>query len=298
MRPKVILHVNFVERHSSIFEICRKAAELGCDGIELRRRRSGVDESPQTYLDAIAEATSHFGLDPVIFGSPGANLMSADQSVRDEEIQSLLSFFQDVRKRIPQTLCNLLIGTVHNPDPSASSTNYSLHGSHAAEERHWRQAVEGMKDIGEFGVLHGLRFAFETHMNYLHDTPQKTKELVDRIACPAVGVNLDYGNAVYFPTNPPIGQVISTLGSSLFYVHLKNSTAIGSTRIPTSLRDGDINHREYLEILKANNYSGPICVESPRPGDRETFAWDDITYLKSLIDQINWVNEQPAATNY
>ncbi len=47
-----------------------------------------------------------------------------------------------------------------------------------------------------------IRFGFETHMVYLHDTVEATRRLVTRIGRPSIGVNLDYGNIVDFPDHP------------------------------------------------------------------------------------------------
>ena len=49
------------------------------------------------------------------------------------------------------------------------------------------------------------------------------------------------------------------------------------------LADGEINHRHYVKLLMASGYDGPICIEGPRPGDREWFAQRDLAYLESVI---------------
>ena len=128
-------------------------------------------------------------------------------------------------------------------------------------------------------------------MCYLHDTPQATKKLVDMIQSPAVGVNLDYGNAVYFPKEHilSLADTIKLLGNSMHYLHLKNSLATPGTdnkRLPTALSEGEINHREYIELVKESGFEGPICIEAPRPGDREWFAVSDLNYIKSVIASI------------
>ncbi len=30
-------------------------------------------------------------------------------------------------------------------------------------------------------------------------------------------------------------------------------------------------------------YEGPICVEAPRPGDREWYAQQDLAYVRALL---------------
>ena len=55
----------------------------------------------------------------------------------------------------------------------------------------------------------------------------------------------------------------------------------------TGLADGAINHREYLRLLRQHGFSGPICIEAPRAGDREWFAQQDIAYLKALLGDLD-----------
>jgi sugar phosphate isomerase/epimerase len=159
-----------------------------------------------------------------------------------------------------------------------------------ASDEHWSQAAEGFKILGKFASGNGFAFAFETHMGYLHDTPQAAKKLTDMIGCPAVGVNLDYGNAVYFKKENilPLADTIRHLGKSLLYTHLKNSVNVPGVdkRMPTALSQGEINHREYIKVLKETGYKGPLCVEAPRPGDREWFAAEDLHYIKSVISEV------------
>jgi len=40
--------------------------------------------------------------------------------------------------------------------------------------------------------------------------------------------------------------------------------------------------------LKEAGYDGPLCIEAPRNGDREWFAKADITYLKLLMQDLEW----------
>ena len=53
-----------------------------------------------------------------------------------------------------------------------------------------------------------------------------------------------------------------------------------------------IMHINYCEqgqtkILKQSGYSGFICIESPRKGDREWYAKQDIFYIKQLLEEIS-----------
>ena len=122
-------------------------------------------------------------------------------------------------------------------------------------------------------------------MGYIHDLAPTAKKLVDMIDRPNFGVNLDYGNSVYFArgTYPSLAESIEVCGDKLFYTHLKNSIPGQPRRTATALSQGDINHREYIDLLAAAGFTGLIGIEAPRSGDREYYAEEDIAYLKSIL---------------
>ena len=133
-------------------------------------------------------------------------------------------------------------------------------------------------------------FAFETHNCYLHDLPEPTRKLVDRIDRPSVGINFDYGNIILHPSRPSLEKSIQECGDTIKYLHLKNVYLLPGLKyqnyLSCPLADGAINNREFLKLMKARNYTGPICIEAPRPGDRGHFAVEDRAYLKQLMAEI------------
>ncbi len=289
MAPSIIMHVNYCEQGQTIDEMCAKAVGWGYDGIEFRRTRPAVGEAPESYLDSIAVSAQRHGLKYVLFGSPGPNLNDPDPARRATEVAAAEHFYRMAAARFPLTVCNTFTGSLTNPDKSIPGHAYDQHGSAAATAATWEWAVEGFRHLGAVAAELGFRLAFETHMNYLHDLPAACDKLVQMIGSPAVGINLDYGNTVYFRNPPSVTKVIAEMGERIFYVHLKNSLPLpDGRRFPTGLGEGAINHREYLKALQAAGYNGPLGVEAPRPGDREWYARQDLAYIRSVLAEIGW----------
>jgi len=282
----VIMHVNYCEQGQSLEDMCKKAVDWGFQGIEFRRTRSGVDETEDAYLDTLEKAVRKAKLKYTLFGSPGADCMIFDPAKRIDEIAATKRFFTKAAERFTLTVNNTFTGSLLNPDKNIPYSQYDKHGSFIASQEQWQWAADGYRELGSFAESLNFSFAFETHMCYLHDTPAAAKKLVDLIGSSNVGVNLDYGNAVYFADNPSLKDTISMLGSSLKYIHLKNSIESDTKRIPTALSEGMINHREYLRLLTDSGYTGPICIEAPRPGDREVFAKTDLAYIRSVMKEL------------
>ncbi|MFH0795736.1 MAG: sugar phosphate isomerase/epimerase family protein [Candidatus Omnitrophota bacterium] len=287
MKSKIIMHVNYCEQGQTIPEICRKAVDWGFDGVEFRRKRGGVKESAEEYLDGIAGAAVKSKMKCVIFGAPGPNLLATDADERRRETEEVVEFYRLASERFKLSVCNTTAGALFNPDKNVPYEKYEMHGSQAATKEQWDWTVSGFKVLGGLAEKLGFQLAFETHMHYLHDRPQAAKKLADLIDSPAVGVNLDYENYLNFPDHLSIRETVEAMGDRLYYVHLKNSIPGGKgVRFRSGLEEGEINNREFLRILKEKDYQGHICIEAPRPGDREHYAQQDIAYLKSVIRDI------------
>jgi sugar phosphate isomerase/epimerase len=287
MKWPIIMHINCCEQGQTLEYACRKCAELGFDGIELRRKRSGVIEDTAAYLDTVSRALEKYKIKNVLFGSPGLQKTEGTGAEKEQEMEELISFYEKASSRFQLSICNTFVGPIMNPDKNIPYEEYTRHGSYTANEEHWKWAVDSFKILGRLAVKLGFVFAFETHMCYLNDTMESTLRLVREIASPVVGINLDYGNLVCFRNPPSLKDCVDQSGRKLFYVHLKNSEALsGGGRIEIGLGEGDINNREFLKILKETGYAGPVCIEVPRRGDREWFVRKDMEYLQKLMEEI------------
>lgn len=297
MNNKIIMHINFgeIEFNSygkrSIDDICRMAAEIGFDGVEFRGLPpQELKELPfKEYAKQIGDAKKKYGLSEILFGA-GAwcskRCDSLDKAVRDASIAEAIENTKYAQEVCGSTLFNAFGSWIVSGDPEVKSNEYEKHGSAVATEDEWKYTVDSYQKIGEELVKMGARYAFETHMNYIHDLPASAKKLVDLIDCPNIGINMDYGNTFFFPEKPTVAETIDLYGDKLFYTHLKNYTKLANGVLPGYLSDGDINHRLYLEKLSEVGYTGPIGVEAPRSGDRVWFAKQDYNYVTSLLKDI------------
>lgn len=287
MKTSLIMHINHAEQGQSLGEACALAARLGFDGIEFRRRRPGVAEDPAQYLDTIEKAVRDSGLREVLFGYPGPDLTPGDADRRRREVEEAAVFYREARRRFGTALCNTFAGDLRNPDLGVPANDWMRQGSGCATDELWERAIEGFRTLAPAMEEAGMRLAFETHPCYLHDQLAPTKRLVEAIGSPAVGVALDYANFLLYPKPPSPREVATALGAKVFYLHLKNLVLPPcGGYVMTPLADGCVNHRELLRELGAAGFAGPICIESPRPGDRAWFAREDLGYLRILLEEL------------
>jgi sugar phosphate isomerase/epimerase len=281
----LIMHITYGEQGQSLADVCRKAADWGFDGVEFRRKRIGVEETQEAYLDELEAGVRASGLKHVLFGYPGPILTKESAAEREQEVKDAIAFYRHVAKRFGVRWVNLLTGGLHNPDDKVSYFEYTKHGSFIATEKQWDWQVKGCQQLADGLADLPLRFGFETHMVYLHDTIDAVKKLVARINRPSIGLNLDYGNVIDFPDPPSLEEALASVKDILHYVHLKNSAAVRGApgRVATGLGDGEINTRQLLRLLAATPYEGPVALEGPRAGDREWFAQQDIAYIRRVM---------------
>ena len=296
MNNKLIMHINYAESgfgsfgKKSIDDICRFAAETGFDGIEFRGAlpKELSDISFREYAEQIAAGKKKYGLSEILFGIAVKECTNADRDVRERDIAEAVEKAKIAREVCESEICNTYSVWINSSAPNTPKPGYEFHGSAASSPEQWEMIADAYRRIGAALEKIGLRFAFETHMNYIHDLPAQSKKLVDMINSPMVGINMDYGNTFLFPVRPSPEEAIDLYGDKLFYTHLKNYTTVpGAPRkIPASLDGGEINHRAYIEKLNDVGYTGPIGIEAPRPGDRLWFAKCDLTYAKRLLTEI------------
>ncbi len=296
MKNNLIMHVNYGEISGSSFgsrsvdDICKLAANVGYDGIEFRANppRELQALSFREYAEQIAAGKKKYGLSEILFNFNLKNSSSKYADERNETITSTIECVKIAQELCQTTVCNTAATWISSSIPTIPSPGYEFHGSAAATAEQWELTADTYRKIGTELEKLGVKFAFETHMGYIHDLPATAKKLVDMIDSPMVGINLDYGNTVYFPKRPTLEESIDTCGDKLFYTHLKNSVGVPGTnqRMPTALAEGEINHRLYAQKLISVGFSGPIGIEAPRPGDRFWYAKNDLAYFQSVLDDL------------
>lgn len=291
---KFIMHVNYGEvsggnyGNRTVDDVCRLAAETGFDGIEFRAEipKTNKELTFDEYISEIAAGKKKYGLSEILFGIGVSQASNPDMDERKKSIEKACEIAKAVNDKCGTTICNCFAKSIKSKIAGVDYGQYDFNGSAAATIEDWQLTVDAFQQVAKVIEPLGMKFAFETHMGYIHDLPAPAKELADKIGSPNIGINMDYGNTVYFRQFPGVEETIDLYGDKLFYTHLKNSVKIpgASKNHPVALSEGMINHRVYLAKLKEVGFTGPIGIEAPRPGDRAYFAKNDLEYVKSIMN--------------
>lgn len=287
MKNPIIMHINYCEQGQTLPEIFQVASSIGYDGVEFRRFRASYCPTLEEYLETIAREREKVKMPYVLFGGPALNVMTQDEAALEKNLEDYLHFLDVADGLGLLSTINFMTGEVKDPNAPMDLHHCEEHGYAVKQDWQWENAVHFCRLVADHKPQ--VRFAFETHMFYLHDTAKTTRELVDAIDRPNFGINLDYGNALFFPHTEPLDQAIAIAGDKLFYTHMKSYQPLdggAGNLLPTSLADGCINHRQYVKLLSQMGFEGPIGVEAPRPGDRQHFAKEDFDYIQPIIRQM------------
>ena len=295
--PPVLLHVNYfetgyLETRETFESIFRKARALGADGLELRLNEGRF--TGRAYEEALVAAQEKHPLRHLSFGTI-VKLTSPDEGVRQASMDAWVRAVEFLAPRLPLTVLNVLTGRLE--DPAASPHDCEKHGSHLRTEELFQTQVAGLREVLARTESLGVRLAMETHQGFLHDLAAPAAALVDAVDSPRLGVLFDYGNMIGFQPVPDLDEALRTLGRRTTYLHLKNSFLTGMRPpLRCGLGDGAINHRRYLEMVREQSGAlPPLCIEAPRPGDREHFAVQDLAYVRRLLEDISDESSQDQA---
>jgi sugar phosphate isomerase/epimerase len=134
----------------------------------------------------------------------------------------------------------------------------------------WRQLANLGRFLGDYAEAHGVRLAFEIHEG-LARSGVVARRLLDAIDHPAVGVNYDTGNAIFY--NDDVNPVtdIQAIADRVIHVHLKDTSGGRGEWAFGALGTGRVDLPRIVKLLKDRGFSGPYSLEI------EGFSGEDLT---------------------
>lgn len=160
-------------------------------------------------------------------------------------------------------------------------------GSNEAVEEQWQAAVWGLRSACALGAEHGLRFAVEAHPGTLADSSLSIQRLLDEVAAPNLGLNLQ----VPIGDEEPLDSA-RQLAPWVIHLHAHNwrgPAPRGEWECLTMLDDGDLNFPAFLRILRRAGFDGYVSIEHGTHLGRDDMwqvAEHEIRYLRELSPKI------------
>jgi sugar phosphate isomerase/epimerase len=123
-------------------------------------------------------------------------------------------------------------------------------------------AYERLRALGDEAASHGVKIAVETHPD-LADNGRVARETMEAVNHPAVGINFDTANVLYYADGPTDTiQELEKVLPWVISVHLKDYSGTGPQQwaFPT-LGQGHVDFRGVFARLQKQGFSGPVTLE-------------------------------------
>ena len=228
----IVQYIDAIESGSmSVMQLVEKAAELGVDGIELRREAWG--ENMNTELSGIRERASELGL-LVTFATHGVLFCEVD--ARDQLLADV-----DTAAEIGSPHLRIFSGPVPESD----------------DHPDWDWAQQVIDRAASKGIL----IALENYARSPGGTLAEVRTVLNHFDVPALKTNIDTGN--YAGWKQDHLEAIAAIGDRAVYVHIKDPGK-GGTSVPG---EGDLPMKEIFAALDALPQRIIYCFEFPGGDD-------------------------------
>jgi L-ribulose-5-phosphate 3-epimerase len=151
-------------------------------------------------------------------------------------------------------------------------------GSEPQGDSEWRRIGNLGRFLGDYAQAHGIQLAFEIHEG-LTRSGAVARHLLDAIDHPAVGVNYDTGNAIFY--NDAVDPVtdLETIVDRVIHVHLKDTSGGRGDWAFGPLGSGHVDLPQVVRILRTRGFRGPFSLEV------EGYAGEDLT-RESRVERV------------
>jgi inosose dehydratase len=134
----------------------------------------------------------------------------------------------------------------------------------------WQRIGNRGRFLGDYAQDRALRLAFEIHEG-LAQSGAAAARLLDAIDHPAVGVNYDTGNVVFYNDGVDPAVDIAAIVDRVIHVHLKDTSGGRGDWTFGPLGSGRVNLAAVVATLKRHRFHGPYSLEV------EGYAGEDAT---------------------
>jgi sugar phosphate isomerase/epimerase len=237
-RPIVASIVQYIDRiedgSMTVLELVEKAAELGMDGIEVRREAwEACGTSMSAELPAVKARAEELGL-LVTFGTH--SVIFCEGSDRDQVLADV-----DAAAEIGSPLCRLFSGPLPETD----------------DHPDWDWAKQVIDRAAEKGIV----VALENYARSPGGTLAEIQTVLNHFDVPALKTNIDTGN--YAGWKQDHLEAIAAIGNRAAYVHIKDPSD-GGTSVPG---EGDLPLKEIFAAIDELSQRIVYCFEFPGGND-------------------------------
>ncbi len=165
-------------------------------------------------------------------------------------------------------------------------------GGKANVEEDFQRQTDLIAKMADKAARYGVVLCCKAHVGCaIYNTPT-TRRVMDKIQCPAFGVDMDPSH-VYRSGEDP-AQALPAVLSRVKHIHIRDCKGRGPS--PGEPRDqacgrGDIDLFGYFKAMVEGKYSGPVCLEIIGAGNyelprRDIIAAESFGYMNACLKML------------
>lgn len=145
------------------------------------------------------------------------------------------------------------------------------------------RALAALKELAPYAESKEIYIGIENVWNKFLLSPIETRDFIDKIDSPFVGMYFDAGNVLQFGFPE---QWIRILGDRIKKIHVKDfNTSIGNIYGFTTLLNGSLNWKHLVEAINEIGYTGPLtCELSAYTENGQQLAYDTSRALDYIVN--------------
>lgn len=145
------------------------------------------------------------------------------------------------------------------------------------------RALTALKELAPYAEANEIYIGIENVWNKFLLSPLETRDFIDKINSPFVGMYFDAGNVLQFGFPE---QWVRILGNRIKKIHVKDfNTAIGNIYGFTTLLNGSLNWKNLVEAIHEIGYTGPLtCELSAYTENGQQIAYDTSHALDYIVN--------------
>lgn len=258
-------------------EFLQYASETGFDGIEISTS-PGVHKNsmPLTFdnIPQIKELLAKYNLKP--FAVSGYNDFVQKS---DEELLKQIEKLENTCKLAKEVSARVVRAFGGEPKEGIDKRDAI------------RLMIEGFREMVKRAEKLGIILGLENHGDITNDARVEL-EILEGVGSDYLRLTVDTSNYYWYGNNlKDIEEFFRLVAPYTVHTHLKDGSAkngIKDKYLSLALGEGDINLRLFLEELKKNGYSNPLCIEYEGLEDPKIGLKRGIIWLKNTLKEIGW----------
>ena len=145
------------------------------------------------------------------------------------------------------------------------------------------RALAALKELAPYAEANEIYIGIENVWNKFLLSPIETRDFIDKIDSPFVGMYFDAGNVLQFGFPE---QWVRILGNRIKKIHVKDfNTGIGNIYGFTTLLNGSLNWVHLVEAIHEIGYTGPLtCELSAYTENGQQIAYDTSRALDYIVN--------------